>query len=168
MIAAPLREICARTPGARFVQICDEFTDLPGVVTERRPWSADREAADLMGLDIGVMPLDDSAFSRGKCGFKILQYHAAGLPVVCSPVGANLEIVADGATGFLASTPANWVERMTQLLADPAAAETMGERGRRQVRERYDASITGPALAEIVLSAADRAPAAGARDTSRA
>jgi Glycosyl transferases group 1 len=168
MIAAPLREICARTPGTRLVQICNEFADLPGVVTERRPWSADREAADLMGLDIGVMPLDDSEFSRGKCGFKILQYHAAGLPVVCSPVGANLEIVADGGTGFLADTPASWVERMTRLLADPVTAETMGERGRRQVRERYDASIIGPALAEIVLSAADRPPAAAARESSRA
>jgi glycosyl transferase family 1 len=168
MIAAPLREICARTPGVRLVQICDEFADLPGVATERRSWSAAREAADLMDLDVGVMPLDDSPFSRGKCGFKILQYHAAGLPVVCSPVGTNPDLVADGVTGFLARTPAEWVDRLTRLLADPTAAEMLGERGRRQVRERYDASIIGPALAEIVLAAARPAPPPGTRVTPRA
>ncbi len=75
-----------------------------------------------MGLDVGLMPLDDSPFSQGKCGLKILQYHAAGLPVVCSPVGANRDMMAERETGLFARTPEEWEERISRLLSDPELA----------------------------------------------
>ena len=152
-LAEPLRRVCARVPGSCLVQICNEFIDLPGVPTEKRVWSAAREPADLLDLDVGLMPLDDSPFSRGKCGLKILQYHAAGLPVVCSPVGANLEIVAEGETGLFARDAAEWEDRMAALLGDPGRGTALGERGRRVVRERYEASGIGDRLAALLRSA---------------
>jgi hypothetical protein len=155
-LAGPLSAVRARHPGARLVQICNDFLDLPGVPVERRPWSAAREAADLLDLDVGLMPLDDSPFSRGKCGLKLLQYMAAGLPVVCSPVGANLEIVAAGESGLFAPDDASWEGALLGLLADPGRREALGERGRRVVRERYEASLVGARLAEIVRSAVRR------------
>jgi glycosyltransferase involved in cell wall biosynthesis len=152
-LADPLRRVCARLPGSRLVQICNEFIDLPGVPSEKRAWNAAREAADLLDLDVGLMPLDDSPFSRGKCGLKILQYHAAGLPVVCSPVGANLEIVTEGETGLFARDGGEWEERLSSLLADPARGAALGERGRRAVRERFEATRIGDRLAELLRSA---------------
>jgi glycosyltransferase involved in cell wall biosynthesis len=152
-IAGPLREICGRHPGARLVQICDAFVDLPGVPSETIPWSAGREADDLLSLDVGLMPLEDTPFARGKCGLKILQYYAAALPVVCSPVGANLEIVADGETGYLARDAAEWTGALERVLSDPERSRALGEAGRRRVQERYAASRLGAELAALLGAA---------------
>jgi len=108
-----------------------------------------------MGLDVGLMPLDDDPFSAGKCGLKLLQYHAAGLPVVCSPVGENREIVREGETGLFAATAEEWSAQIARVLSDPALGRSLGERGRRQVEERYEASGIGARLAEIVRSAVE-------------
>src|SRR6266571_4435653 len=153
-IAAPLRTLCARVPGARLVQICNDFVDLPGVPTEKTIWSAEREAADLLDLDLGLMPLDDSPFSQGKCGLKILQYHAAGLPVVCSPVGTNHDLVSQGETGMFARTDEEWAAQIARVLSEPDLARSLGDRGRQRVIERYEAGAIGARLAEIVDASA--------------
>lgn len=153
-LAGPLQKICARFPGARLVQICNAFVDLPGVPTEKRVWDAQREAADLMDLDVGLMPLDDTPFARGKCGLKILQYQAAGVPVVCSPVGANRDLVRDGESGLFARDEREWAERLSRILADPDRGSSIGERGRREVRERHEVSRIGGHLADLLLAAA--------------
>jgi glycosyltransferase involved in cell wall biosynthesis len=151
-LAGPLREVCARFPGARLVQVCNEFIDLPGVPVEKRPWSAATEARDLLDLDIGLMPIDDRPFARGKCGLKILQYQAAGVPVVCSPVGANVEIVRDGETGLHAGDDRTWTAAIARLLTDRDAAARIGAAGRERVATTYAAPVIGRRLIEIVRS----------------
>jgi glycosyltransferase involved in cell wall biosynthesis len=152
MLAAPLRAACARVPGAR-LEVCNEFLDLPGVPVEKRTWSAAREADDLLDFDVGLMPIDDRPFSRGKCGLKILQYQAAGVPVVCSPVGANNDIVRDGATGLHATGDASWTEAIVRLLSDRDFASRLAAAARRRVETEYAASVIGPRLAEHLVEA---------------
>src|SRR3989338_10607095 len=98
------------------------------------------------------MPLDESPFSQGKCGLKILMYYAAGLPVVCSPVGANRELVVHGETGFLARTADEWASGLERLLADPDLGAAMGERGRSLLKERYGAMVIGSQLADRIAA----------------
>jgi glycosyltransferase involved in cell wall biosynthesis len=154
MLAAPLRAACTRVPGARLVEVCNEFLDLPGVPVEKRLWSAAREADDLLDFDVGLMPIDDRPFSSGKCGLKILQYQAAGVPVVCSPVGANTDIVRDGATGLYATGEAAWTEAIVRLLSDRPLASRLAEAGRRRLEAEYAAAVVGTRLAEHLLATA--------------
>jgi glycosyltransferase involved in cell wall biosynthesis len=152
-LAAPLRTACARIPGARLVEVCNEFLDLPGVPVEKRPWSAAREADDLLDLDVGLMPLDDRPFSRGKCGLKILQYQAAGVPVVCSPVGANNDIVSNEETGLFAAGETAWAEALVRLLTDRPFAARLADAARRRVEAEYSAAVVGERLAELLTKA---------------
>ena len=158
-LADPLRRVLSETGGV-FVQICSEFADLPGVPTESIKWSLAGEATALLDLDVGVMPLDDSPFSQGKCGLKILMYQAAGLPVVCSPVGANRDLVRENETGFLARSADEWAAHLRRLLGDAPLALRLGERGRAQVEASYEASIVASRLAELVKATAHREPPA--------
>lgn len=157
-LAEPLRLLVEKNPRARFVQVCNAFADLPGVPTDTIDWSQESEAAALLDLDVGIMPLDESPFSQGKCGFKILMYYAAGLPVVCSPVGANRELVVHGETGFFARTAEEWTAGLQRLLADPDLSAAMGERGRALVRERYEAMVIGSHLADRIAATVGGGP----------
>jgi glycosyltransferase involved in cell wall biosynthesis len=157
-LAGPLRAACARVPGARLVQVCDAFFDLPGVPTEKRVWSRAREAADLMDFDVGLMPIDDRPFARGKCGLKILQYQAAGVPVVGSPFGANLDIVRPGETGLLADGPEAWEEAIVRVLKDADLARRLGEGGRGRVAAEFAAGTIGRRLADEIIDAARPLP----------
>jgi glycosyltransferase involved in cell wall biosynthesis len=131
----------------------------PGVRVELRGWrsyaSRAEEAADLADFDIGVMPLSDDPFAAGKCGLKAIQYMASGIPVVASPVGANREVVADGACGFLADSPEEWRARLSELLADPDLRERMGRAGRRRAVARYSLRSAVPELVRLLQSAAE-------------
>lgn len=100
-------------------------------------WGLDLEMDYFADFDIGIMPLRDFPFAHGKCAFKLIQYMAAGIPVVASPVGANLEVVQDGVNGFLAATDSEWIERLERLLVDPSLRRTLGEHGRQTVRDRF-------------------------------
>jgi glycosyltransferase involved in cell wall biosynthesis len=126
-----------------------------GVEVEHRPWRAETETADLADLDVGLMPLPDADWERGKCGLKALQYMALGLPVVVSPVGVNAEIVGDGRSGLLARTPAEWEEALERLLADADLRRRLGVEGRATVERSYSAEVLAPRVAEIFRRAAD-------------
>jgi hypothetical protein len=158
-LAEPLRRVTQGDPAVRFVQVCNAFADLPGVNAETIAWSREAETAALLDGDIGVMPLDESPFSQGKCGFKILMCYAAGLPVVCSPVGANRDLVAHGETGLFAASAEEWAAGLGRLLADPALRASMGDRGRALLRERYEARLVGARLADRIASLATAAKA---------
>ncbi|SFF42678.1 Glycosyltransferase involved in cell wall bisynthesis [Fontimonas thermophila] len=121
---------------------------------ELRPWSEATEVSDIQQMDIGIMPLDDSPWSRGKCGYKLIQYMACGLPVVASPVGVNCEIVEHGVNGFLARTEAEWREALSTLLRDADLRRRMGQAGRKKVETHYSLQVWGPRVAQLLRNAA--------------
>jgi glycosyltransferase involved in cell wall biosynthesis len=102
-----------------------------------RAWSAETEVEDLKRFDIGVMPLPDDEWSRGKCGLKGLQYMALAIPTVMSPVGVNSKIIADGQNGLLASSDDEWVDKLTQLVESEDLRRRLGRAGRKTVEEAY-------------------------------
>ena len=113
-------------------------------------WTLANEVSFFKEFDIGIMPLKDSLFARGKCAFKLIQYMAAGLPVVASPVGANIDVVHDGVNGFLADTEERWVTSLRQLIEDAELRQRMGKSGRELVRERYSTQSVWPTYREIL------------------
>lgn len=143
----------ALTPGDRFVTVGARFSEgrFPGHVLGK--WSVETEAATVASFDIGLMPVDDEPFERGKCGYKLIQYMACGVPVIASPVGANREIVIDGETGFLAATPAEWRTALTRLRNDAVLRQRMGEAGRRRFEQHYSVQVAAPKLAAVLRAA---------------
>jgi glycosyltransferase involved in cell wall biosynthesis len=117
-----------------------------------RQWSEDREVADIQEMDIGIMPLPDAPWMRGKCGYKLIQYMACGLPVVASPVGVNRDIVDHGVNGFLAETPAEWAEALGTLVTDAALRQRMGAKARALVENQYSLRVQGPYIAKLLRS----------------
>lgn len=116
-------------------------------------WDLDSEADTIGSFNIGIMPLVDNPFSRGKCGLKILQYMAAGVPVVASPVGVNSEIITDGVNGFLAKSVDEWYEKLKILVEDEELRERFGIEGRRTVEEIYSRDLYGEKLVSIYTEA---------------
>jgi glycosyltransferase involved in cell wall biosynthesis len=145
-----LASTAGRLPGLTLRVICDRSVKLPGVNVELRRWSSATEAAELAEGDIGINWLPDDGWSCGKCGLKVLQYMAAGLPVVANPVGMNHRMIVHGQTGFLASTPQEWAEAIARLAADPQLRHTMGVAGRRLVEQQYSVAGWGPRFAEVI------------------
>ncbi len=135
-VAPALAEVCRRH-GARVRVVCSRPPELPGVPVEFVPWSADREVADLLPMDIGLAPLLDGPKQRCKCGLKALQSMAAGMPVVASPVGVLPDIVRHGETGFVADTVEEWTAALDRLCAHRDLRLRMGAAGRRAVEERW-------------------------------
>ncbi|APW63370.1 GT4 family glycosyltransferase [Paludisphaera borealis] len=130
-------------PGLRLRVVCDRFPDFQGVEVVPVPWTESNEAAELARGDLGVSWLPDDDWSRGKCGLKILQYQAAGLPTIANPVGAHVEMIEPGATGFLASTPDQWIEAV-RAAADPAFRAEMGRAARSRVETHYSIAAWAP------------------------
>jgi glycosyltransferase involved in cell wall biosynthesis len=137
MIRPALARLARRHPTLKLRVICSQFPDWHDVTVERVPWSSATEAQALAGAHIGVMPLTDDAWSRGKCAFKLLQYMAAALPCVASPVGANTEAVLDGVNGFHADSVDAWEQGLEKLIASPALRAQFGAKGLAHVKERY-------------------------------
>ena len=137
LIRPALARLTKRYPTLKLRVICSEFPDWGDVTVERVPWSSATEAQSLAGAHIGVMPLTDDAWSRGKCAFKLLQYMAAALPCVASPVGANTEAVMDGINGFHATDVDEWERSLERLIASPELRASFGACGRAHVEKRY-------------------------------
>jgi len=121
-----------------------------GVRVDVVPWSYETEVRDMGEFDIGIMPLVDDEWARGKCSLKLLQYMAMGLPSVSSRVGTNVEIIQDGQEGFLASDPEEWVEKLSRLIEDPSLRQRMGESAQREVVEKYSLEKMAPRLAGVL------------------
>lgn len=126
--------------------ICDSFLDHVGIPVKKKVWSKSTEVADLMELDVGLAPLPEDAWTRGKSATKVIQYMAAGLPVVCSPVGANAEIVRHGVTGYYARNPDEWVDKILHLARDPEVRARMGREGRKLVETSYSIQAVSPRM----------------------
>jgi glycosyltransferase involved in cell wall biosynthesis len=110
----------------------NEALDIRGI-----GWSKQQELAELSSFDIGIMPLPDDEWAKGKCGLKGLQYMALEIPTIMSPVGVNTEIIRDGHNGFLATTPAEWTEKLIRLIEDAELRKRLGREARQTVIERY-------------------------------
>ena len=137
MIRPALARLTVRHPTLKMRVICSQFPLWPEINVESIAWSSASEAGSLAAAHIGVMPLTDDAWSRGKCAFKLLQYMAAGLPCVASPVGANTEAVIDGVNGFHARTVDDWERSLQSLIESPELRARFGANGRAHVESRY-------------------------------
>jgi glycosyltransferase involved in cell wall biosynthesis len=122
---------------------------VPGIRWKFHKWEEADESDLGKHIDIGIMPLEDNKFQRGKCGLKLLQYMAAGLPTIASPVGVNSEITLEGRTGFLAANTEQWVSALKTLVSGPALRADLGTAGRRRCVEHYSVARWLPTLIEI-------------------
>ena len=141
LIAPVLAELCKDT-NVKIRLVGSGDIDLLGVSVETVAWQEDTEVDEISRFDVGIMPLPDEPWTRGKCGFKLIQYMACGVPVVASPIGVNTEIVSDGLNGFLASTTEEWVETLLRLKVNRALRQRMGQEGRKLVEEKYCLQVT--------------------------
>jgi glycosyltransferase involved in cell wall biosynthesis len=156
---APILCELQREYGVRLRVIGDESYRTPGADIEAIPWRQASELDDLRAIDIGVMPLPDDEWARGKCGLKALQYMALGIPTVMSPVGVNRRIAQDDAAR-LAGTPAEWKRTLTELINDAGMRVSLGLRGRDRVQRDYSTDAVAPLWAQALRSvvAADHRP----------
>ena len=152
LIRRPLSRLGKRFPNLRLEIVGARATGLNGLTVDSREWDLEREGEDLRGFDIGLMPIADDAWTRGKGGYKLLQYMAAGLPVVTSPVGINKEIVTNGQSGFWAEDEAEWEDRLAQLVEDSQLRRDMGAKGRAVAEARYALALHQERLHEMLSS----------------
>jgi glycosyltransferase involved in cell wall biosynthesis len=148
-LADVLRQAAARHPFVLKVSGAGRPVNFPGLDVQVVPWSLDQEVNLFNTCDIGVYPLTDDDWSRGKCGFKAIQFMACGVPVVAAAVGVNREIVEDGVNGFLAATPDEWLQKLERLLTDADLRARFGTAGRQTIVERYSVQVTAPKLVAV-------------------
>jgi len=154
-VESALKDVC-RNRGGEIVLIGAGENPFSGLMATLREWDGECEAEQVGNFDVGIMPLPDNPWERGKCGFKLIQYMACGKPVVASPVGVNREIVVDGVNGFLASSHDEWVRALEWLKSDQELRKTLGANGRRMVEEKYSLQVTAPRILRLFLEAAGR------------
>jgi glycosyltransferase involved in cell wall biosynthesis len=127
-----------------------------GVPVSNVSWTLADEVALFNTCDIGVYPLANDAWTKGKCGFKAIQFMACGVPVVAAAVGVNREIIEDGVNGFLATTREEWIDKLTRLADDEGLRKRLGEAGRQTIEERYSLNVNAPRMAEALRDALER------------
>lgn len=152
MFAPLLRELKSRR-NVELRVISNREPVLPGLEYVWRPWAAETEVADVGDFDIGIMPMPDDEWAKGKCALKALQYMAMRIPTVCSAVGANREVVQHGENGLLASNSAEWIAALELLVDDATMRERLGVMGRRTVEEKYSMRRCAGLFARVVRDA---------------
>lgn len=163
-VQEPLRRILDRYPHVRLKVVSRQrFRSEPPLPHIFESWEKSHELRTVHGFDIGIMPLIDTPFTRGKCGAKALVCMACGIPVVASPVGVNSDIIRDGVDGFLATTPGEWEQKLAALVEDAALRERLGREGRRTTELRYSIAVHAPRLLDVLVRAAAPAGTAGDR-----
>jgi glycosyltransferase involved in cell wall biosynthesis len=141
-----------RFPQVKLKVVSNDSYDSPHLPVINKLWKLEDENEDLVSFDIGLMPLQDDLWSKGKCGLKIIQYLSVGVPVVCTPVGINGDIVRDGRNGFWATSPAEWVDRLATLIGDPALRMKMGREGIETVEQGYSLTVTSEKFFQVLQS----------------
>ena len=150
LIRAPLTRMGRRFANVRLRLVGAEPTEVDGIPVEVRAWNLEEEVGQLQSFDIGLMPLPDDPWTRGKGGYKVLQYMATGLPVVASPVGINRQIVCDGGNGFWACSPEEWERCLARLIENPRLRREMGRQGRAAMEEKFSLKTSCQRLLEIL------------------
>ncbi|HAL39241.1 MAG TPA: group 1 glycosyl transferase [Polaromonas sp.] len=149
MIEPALAKFLAANSDARLLVVADQkpcLASLPQSQLVFKPWQAETEHLVLHEMDVGVMPIDDSDISRGKCSFKMLQYMAAGLPVIVSPYGMNQQVLAEGKIGFRAVTIDDWFDALNLCLICRKDLPIMGSRGRNAVIVKYSVEVVAKSI----------------------
>jgi glycosyltransferase involved in cell wall biosynthesis len=154
ILAEPLKELTTRTPFV--LRVIGAEISMPDVRVECVLWVEATEVASIAECAVGVMPLHNSPWELGKCGYKLIQYMACGLPVVASDVGVNAEIVQNGVNGFLARDTNEWVNALEQLLCNKELGQQIGKTGRKQVEDKYCIQKTGSKLARWLKQASKK------------
>jgi glycosyltransferase involved in cell wall biosynthesis len=149
IVASALSEVCLAGL-IRIRLIGSGHVDLPGVPLEIIDWREETEVEEICHFDVGIMPLPNDSWARGKCGLKLIQYMACGLPVVASPIGVNTQIVDHGHNGYLASTTREWVSALLSLRVNAELRYRMGVAGRCRVEEMYCLAVTSPKVVEVI------------------
>ena len=144
--------LVSQTRRVRFVAICANEDQVKDLGVQTLPWSEENEVSEIQSFDIGIMPLPDASFERGKCGYKLLQYMACGKPVIASAVGANTDIVVPGKNGFLANTTAEWTSTLYQLIDDEHLRADLGANGRDMIEEQLALEPAAHALLRLFRS----------------
>lgn len=148
MLVEPLQMLALEYP-VRFLVIGGHSPSIPGVQVIEHPWSLLNEVSLIQQFDVGVMPLPDSDWARGKCAFKLIQYMACAVPVIASPIGANNDVV-NTSCGFLASTTAEWLSAFRRIASDPLLRQRLGSAARQRVQQRYSLNAAAPILTSVI------------------
>ncbi len=141
-----------RFPQVKLKIVSNHFFDSPHLPIIKKPWKLEDENEDLISFDIGLMPLNDDLWSRGKCGLKIVQYLSVGLPVVCTPVGMNSDIIKEGKNGFWATNHQEWVDRLSTLIQNRDLRYQMGLKGIETVEREYSLPVTSEKFFQVLQS----------------
>jgi glycosyltransferase involved in cell wall biosynthesis len=147
---APLLRELMRQRDVELHIISDRKPEMPGVPITWHQWSPETEIADLARFDIGIMPMPDDQWSRGKCSMKALLYMAMGIPTICSAVGMNREVIQHNENGFLASTDEEWLNCLNALIDDAVLRRRLGAAGRRTIEERYSMRHCAAQFANVI------------------
>lgn len=145
-ILPALETLYRKYPFIQLKIVANDFFSHPFIPVIQKPWVFEDEVRDLQSFDIGVMPLTDDVWARGKCGLKLLQYMACGIPPVCSPVGVNEQIIEDGVNGFHARTLEDWNSKLEQLIQSPSLRQEFGIKARKKAEEDYSVKVNGEKL----------------------
>jgi len=133
---------------------------IEGVEFETIMWRSETEVEDLSAVDIGIMPLPDDNWARGKCGAKALQFMAMGIPTVCSPVGVNTDIIQDNENGLIANSEDEWIEKLSLLIRSRELRARLGKAGRQTIEQRFSAAVQAPRVYEVLESVVRKSPVA--------
>ncbi|KAA0245361.1 MAG: glycosyltransferase [Candidatus Brocadia sp. AMX2] len=130
--------------------ICNDFFECKRMSVIKKRWALKDENADLQDIDIGLAPLPDHEWTKGKCATKLLQYLSVGIPVVCSPVGVHNEIIQEGMNGLFAASTQEWIEKVSLLIKDKALRERIGLEGKKTVEFSYSLKANIPKFISII------------------
>lgn len=142
--------LAQRFPNVRFKIVGGELNvpNCPSIIN--KPWNLTEEISDVRSFDIGIMPMPDNAWTKGKCGFKAILCMSMAIPCVCSPVGVNTEIIREGFNGYLATSDAEWTDKLSTLIQNDALREKIGAQARITVEKNYSLQITAPQFIGIL------------------
>lgn len=152
MLTPVLDALGQRLPNLRLKVIGDFEFQLDSLTVENIPWSGEAETAELGSSHIGIAPMVNNAWTRGKCALKVIQYMAAGLPVVSDRCGANQAVITEGKTGFLVDNETDWMEAIVELVENPERARRMGHLGRLRAQEHFDLPQVAESVAKQLIA----------------
>lgn len=150
-VTQPLKVLRQEFPQLKLLVICDKPYELDDMVINK-PWGKKTEIDDMLLVDIGIMPLSDDEWTRGKCSFKAIQYMALGIPAILSPVGMNAEIIKDGVNGYLADTEEDWIIKLRTIIVNQSLRQSFAVRGREQVETNYSLQVWINRWCQLLLS----------------